>query len=663
MSGIYSMTGGPSYTGASRQDLFDSAMNQPLSLTSTLLDQAKGGILESFGLGTAIKDITTPQGNEAPSLAEPAFGMAAIPIPGAYTLLKTGVQALTDQGTPLTEDAYKGSASYRKDIPWDAGMTDTRAAALAASDDAKKVREYYATKRPFSSFIGAMAGQALDPVNYVPVFGEAVTAAAIGRFGYIGGRALVAGADAALNTGIAGAVTSGQRAQFGDDVSWQGLISQMATAAMIGGAFGAIHGAVGSRVDPRAMSEAESRLATLRTTQEARIALNEGIDAVAHGEDIKLSPNATEPMARVAHDIVTYPDSAARQATIDRIVNEDVPVGQAPKKPVTLLQFLSSKDVGGIQDEGGHLAAMGLSRKFIPGGGALVTKAGKTLDYAREAAAEAGFFDHIYGDPQTAIAKSTPDDLLRLIAQEQSGHPVFSDRLDGGRKHQNDMFAHDQAAQDRYRRTLDEVNGAIDTLGITHKIDDSILRHAAELSAQDGMDPVSALEHAIDADYRAFANAMDERGQGFSNEPDFNIPFFEDTRAGSQAGRDAGQASGNGSSGGRGTNAADSQQSARAGGAQGQAIDTTAARPDPLPDGLKQAEASIAKPEDAKNLAEQYRVDPKTGTFPEEADLHQLSAEGRFTEQDAATMAQAQADYETGASFAEALKSVAGCLI
>jgi hypothetical protein len=581
----------------------------------------------------------------------------------AHGISQSEINAKRQEMGALTEDQYKASAFFRKDIPYDPGMTSARAEALASMNDAQKVREFYAQKRPFSAFLGNMAGQALDPINYVPVAGEAVKAAALARMGGIAGHALVGALDAAGNTAIFGVGTSGMRAQFGDDVSWEALTSQIATAALIGTAFGGLAGAVGRGVDARARSEAEQRLATLKTTQEARIALNEGIDALVRGEDIKLSPNSTEPMAWVQQQIVTYPDAQERQAAIDRIVNTDMPVGEAPQKPVTLMQFLSSKSVGGIKDEGGELASMGLSRKFVPGGGALVTKAGKTLDYAREAAAEAGFFDHIYGDPQTAVAKSTPDDLLRLLAQEQGGTPAFSDRVDGGRKHQNDIFTHDQAAQERYRRTLDEVNGAIDTLGITHKIDDSILRHAAELSAQDGMDPIAALEHAIDADYRAFADAMDERGQGFSNEPDFNIPFFEDTRAGSQAGRDAGQASGDGAPGGRSTNAADSQQSARSGGTQGQAIDTTAARGDAPPDGIKQAEASVAKPEDAKNLAEQYRVDPKTGSFAEEGEVAQLAAEGRLTEHDVATLAQAQADYETGSAYAEALKSVASCLL
>jgi hypothetical protein len=569
----------------------------------------------------------------------------------------------------LTEDQYKASPSFRKDIPYDPGMTETRAAALAAMDDAKKVREFYAQKRPVAAFFGSMAGQALDPINYVPVGGPLVKAAAIGRFGRIGGEALAASLDAAANTALFGIGTADARAQLGDDVSWQALISQIATAGLIGSAFGTIHGAIGARIDARRMAEAEQRLSTLRTTQEARIALNEGIDAIVRGEDVNLSPNATEPLARVADEITAslpfeISTAESRQAAIDRIINQDMPLGPPPKQPVTLMQFLASKMVGGIKDDGGELAAMGLSRKFIPGGGALVTKRGKSLDYAREAAAEAGFFDHIYGDPETAVAKSTTRDLLDMLSSERDGQPGFSNRLDGGRKLEQERFALDQEAQDRYRRVLDEVNGALDTLGIDHQIDDSILRRAAELSGQDNLDPKTALEHAIYEDYRAFADAMDERGQGFSHEPDFHIPFFEDANSGNGAGRDVGAPREVGGQGRRGANASDRGQSARAGRDQNQAgIDTYRPASEPLPEGIKQAEASVAKPEDTKALAAQHSVDPATGAFPEEADITQLADEGRLTEQDIQTMAQAHSDYEVADAYAEAIKSVAGCLI
>jgi len=280
----------PTYTGLSKFDLLDSAMSQPLSLTSTLYEEGKGGALESFGLGTALRYGSLPeqapvqQGVGPDGNAIVAPGQVYVPpdvgmreaVMGEWGDTPAQLEQRRQQAGALTEDQYKASPSYRKDIPYDPGMTEIRAAALASMDDAKKVREFYAQKRPLAAFLGSMAGQALDPINYVPVGGPLVKAAAIGRFGRIGGEALAASIDAAANTAVFGLGTANMRAQLGDDVSWQAMISQIATAGLIGAAFGSIHGAIGSRVDARLMSEAERRLSTLQTTQEARVALNEG---------------------------------------------------------------------------------------------------------------------------------------------------------------------------------------------------------------------------------------------------------------------------------------------------------------------------------------------------------------------------------------------------
>jgi hypothetical protein len=95
----------------------------------------------------------------------------------------------------------------------------------------------------------------------------------------------------------------------------------------------------------------------------------------------------------------------------------------------------------------------------------------------------------------------------------------------------------------------------------------------------------------------------------------------------------------------------------------GQPIDTTRASPEAPPTGRKEAEARIARPEDQKALADQYRVNPETGDFPELADIEQLKLAGRLTEADIAELDAAKADMETAEAYGEALKSVTGCLL
>jgi hypothetical protein len=673
---VYSFRSGPSFRVASPAELFTSALDQPMSIGSTLLDQAKGGVLESFGLGTAIREFELPQ--EAPT--EPGIvvtpedsGAITVPDTAAMRRRQTIFQTPTGGGVApaqqqettdqlqqrrtavkaLNEDQYKASAYYRKEIPWDAGMTEDRAAVLASFYDAKKVREFYAEKRPIASFLGNLAGQALDPINYIPIVGPEVRAASLARFGALRSGAALGALDAAANTAAASLGTMDARRSFGDDVSWQTTISQIATAALIGGAFGTLGGAISERLGKTARADAEQRLSTLKTTQEARVALNEAIGGLARDGEISLSPNALEPIQRTAADIGT------RQEQIDRLVQEQAPVGPTPLKPQTLLDFIAQE--GGIKDEGGSISAMGLNRKFIPGRGALVRKNGKSLDYAREAAAQAGYFDHLYGSPERASELSTPDDLLRLMDAESRGEPAYSPQ-DSKRLADTQDHESAKAAQEAYRRILEEIDTARSEVGLDHQIDDNILTRASEFVAHEGDDPVTALERAMDEDYRKFADALDERGEGLSNEPEFT-PFFEDSRTGSEPGSDAGASGRAGGPGDGQGNAANRQQLQDAGSAQRQALDASPARPDPIPDGLKKAESSVGKPDDYKAMAEQYRIDPETGGYFEEPEIKQIETEGRLTEDDKATLEEANQAYENGSAYGEALKAAVGCLI
>lgn len=316
---VYSFREGPTYAAATREEMFTAAMDMPMNMGATFWDQAKGGALESFGLGTAIRGAAIPPGDTSKLSTMEQIGRTAESVlPGGMVGAIGGAfRRLTDEPSEsLSEDAYKASPFFRDDVPWDASMTEARAASLASWHDAKRVREYFAVKRPITAFLGNVAGQAVDPINYIPVVGPTVQAAAAARVGRVIGTAATASADAALNTAIAGIATSSQRGRMGDDVSWQATVSEIATAALIGAAFGGIAGGIDARRAARVDAAARERLSTLQTTQEARIALNEGIDALARGEDINLSPNATAGVERLTREAQTAQavDPAKRQA-------------------------------------------------------------------------------------------------------------------------------------------------------------------------------------------------------------------------------------------------------------------------------------------------------------------------------------------------------------
>jgi hypothetical protein len=666
----------PTYTGLSKLDLLDSAMSQPLSLTSTLWQEGKGGALESFGLGTALRYGTLPEqapvqeGTDENGNAIVGPGQVYVPpdvgmsdaLMGNWGDTPAQLEQRRQQAGALTEDQYKASPSYRKDIPYDPGMTETRAAALAAMDDAKKVREFYAQKRPLAAFLGSMAGQALDPINYIPVGGAAVKAAAIGRFGRIGGEALAAGLDAAANTAVFGLGTAGMRAQLGDDVSWQALISQIATAGLIGSAFGTIHGAIGSRVDARLMSEAEQRLATLQTTQEARIALNEGIDALVRGEDVNLSPNSTEPLQRIVDDIATH--GPPPQEVANSIVNTPASAGFSLDPNATfyhggradLQEFTDAfrrdgtpkdkYDVRGIYvTENRRLAEQ------------YVGKDGKVHEVQIDAKNPVVLPDPRF--PEIDSASLTAKDIEKLKAAGYDS-VINKDRMEvalfEGKQVSHKALIAKQPSYELVRADHGDMGlpepkpGVDERVYAIHRDGEPVGYANIEMRGDQAYVKDIYNTDTLDTTNSLGTSAVAQLLRQFVKENPGVRVLAGERVSGARRGGIHGLA-------GTGEHIALTLPRTRT------AIDTAKPAPETRPEGIKQAEASVAKPEDTKALAAQYSVDPATGAFPEEAQVAQLATEGRLTPDDAVNLAQAEADYHAGASFGEALKSIVGCLI
>ncbi|MNL52302.1 hypothetical protein D3C87_1754650 [compost metagenome] len=78
---------------------------------------------------------------------------------------------------------------------------------------------------------------------------------------------------------------------------------------------------------------------------------------------------------------------------------------------------------------------------------------------------------------------------------------------------------------------------------------------------------------------------------------------------------------------------------------------------------VAEATKRVARPEAPRELAEQYRVNPETGEFPEQTDLDQLIAEGRLTEEDQAMLDEADATIKSANAYSQAVKAFASCAI
>lgn len=575
----YAFRSAPSYPAARRNEVFASAFEQPLSAEETFFTSARSGALESFGLGTVIRDFGTPRGEGEPSTFQRALRTSPVTAPFAqgYEALRGIFGAQDSEPEQLSEDEYKSSAFYRAEIPWDAGMTKARAEALASWYDAKKVREFYSEKRPFASFLGYLGGQALDPINYIPVAGPLVKGAAVARLGVVGGHIATASLDAAANTAAFGLTTAGARRAYGDDVSWQSTVSQIATAALIGAAFGGLSGGLAKRAQARldaVRTEAQRRIQTLRSTQEARIALNEAVDGLASKGEVELTPNAVEPLALI---------SARLERTV--AVSDDA------------IDFLKSNlRLFGYTDD--ELARM--SETQVRASHAAAQAVLKTQQFR-----ETGIYDSHAWAEDAALRQEIEADLaagnIVLPKNPTPFRPMSTDRV---------------ASED-----IDEIlEWAAGDLGVP--VTDSRVR-----------------PHAI----QSLRDAIADGRQTITNPETMRRIRNEDLLARLEA------------PGGTFEMAGAPRVTP--------AVDTTAARPDPTPEGRAEAEVATGKPDDMKAVASQYRVDPETGAYPEEADLKQLETEGRLTDGDKEALEAANENYANGDAWGKALRAAVSCLI
>ena len=186
---------------------------------------------------------------------------------------------------PFPEEDWRASPHFREGVEWDEGMTEARAEAIAEAHDAMILRRAILANRDVgffdgaAAFVTALATSALDPVNYIPVFGQAARVAAVGRLGRVGGRAALGAGEAAVATAAIQPALLHARLAIGDDVGWQDAALDIAMGAAVGSVFG---GAMG------VLSRRASQNADRRTAVNATGRVIEAADAVARDESIDL---------------------------------------------------------------------------------------------------------------------------------------------------------------------------------------------------------------------------------------------------------------------------------------------------------------------------------------------------------------------------------------
>ncbi|MEY9718786.1 LPD38 domain-containing protein [Sinorhizobium fredii] len=442
---------------------------------------------------------------------------------------------------------------------------------------------------------GQIAGTAASPENFIPIgLGEKILVSAKAGVTGLWARIFSGSVDAAAANAVADAAIQGIEIQSDfrerfDPVQYGAGI--LLGTAIGGGAAGAgkLIGDRAGRANAVAEAAAPSQAAEVPADnpflplqqaqaaggapEAAAVSAPAGASPAAAAVPAPVSrlPAAVEPAA-AAETIGETLSARAAEARglavpadqVDRVAKSAVDVGKVPRRPQPLMDFLAAE--GGLRDDGGELAAMGVSRKFVPGRGALVRAGGQELDKAREAAAQAGYFNHLYGSADEATAKSTVRDLLDLVDQENRGKPAYSmaeaDRVAAVQDYENGL-----AARDDYRSFVDRIATTLNEMDAGVTLDDAVLARATDIMINEKLDPLDAFDRAILEEEARLEAAIAERGGSDGSSKSDAIPFFDDEPAGgsSQAGGRLGGAQQDGGSGGRRPHAADSQQSTAAG--------------------------------------------------------------------------------------------------
>lgn len=370
---------------------------------------------------------------------------------------------------------------------------------------------------------GGMIGALADPITVISL----AAGGGPGAARTVAGRLLsIAGKEALINAATEAAIqpsVQAWRERAGLDHGMDEAIRNVLFAGAMGGALGGGLGAAGEALSrflrPADTERAAAAIAAdTRLSEPARAILaNDGLRAAeslaeiraalpaeARGaldaaESIRAADEAKPPSASLhGHDMAlasadramrlpdaleAWPGFTPDAEQIARVVRAIAgETAAAPARPETpLIDFLIER--GGVADFKGELRAIGaadVSERFR---GRLVRDDGESLDYAREAAAQAGFFDHLYGDAETAANRSTVADLLDVLEEEvrvRTGGPV-------------------RAGEEAALAGLEETVATIARMA-GPAVDDALLSRAARMSIEEGMEPFDALERVLIAD-------------------------------------------------------------------------------------------------------------------------------------------------------------------
>jgi hypothetical protein len=448
---------------------------------------------------------------------------------------RTGdVATIEDRRAAFMRQVEEATANIPDRTVADRAARSLEAEAIRIAQEAEAGFETLSTSRDglgkwAAILVGGMGAALRDPLQV----GALGLGGGPGAARTVGGRILtVAAKETAINGAAVAAIQPSVQAwrekaglDHGVDVALQNVLF----ASLVGGAFGTAGGSAAEVLRPllragdvdraAAFAAADDRLAPeLRAAlagdglkaADSLAGIREALPPAARGaidEAGKLTHlDASRPpdMGAEAHDLnATHADAAiadpaaefkfeADPRRVTAIADELSPAPEAAPKRQDIVEFLIAR--GGVQDFNGELKAIGAGELTKNRARKGKRDRRMPLDYAREAAAEAGYLDHIYGDAASATARSTVADLADAIDQTQRGNRVFSseDAFAAG------VEADAGAARAGVESLLTEIMQLAGPAA-----DDATVKKIAELAMREGLDAAQATERVLTAEGEA----------------------------------------------------------------------------------------------------------------------------------------------------------------
>lgn len=448
---------------------------------------------------------------EAETLWRQSQAVPQSPIPGLQTERETHKQIAERLEADFQErisDLARKNPDASAAIAADRSLRDDALGIIRESEQLNNTA--FASRQGAGRWLAALGGgfQAMlrDPVNVGSLAlggGPGAARTVVTRI------ATVAAKEAAINASVEAVLQpmiQNRRKRAGLPHGFAEAARNVGFAALFGGAIGGGARGVGegfAKLFPAAQAErltdhVARDISGVREQLPAEVrGAVDAAEVISHTDKVRpegLSSRAHDDAVARADVLNEDPATAAQRVALDlekieRITNEIVGApagGRADPQPQTLSDFLIS--AGGIRAQGGELEQIGATAVTKRFRGRLVRDDGLNLDRAREAAAEAGFFDDLYGTPAAAVEQSTIRDLIDAVDRDINGQPVTAS-AEVIRANPADIDAANRAYVEDRIAELQQLAGP--------GVDDRVIARAFDLVERDGLDPADAVHDAV----------------------------------------------------------------------------------------------------------------------------------------------------------------------